>query len=461
MNETLSEENVKSEEPWEVVVELLEEGDVDGIMEVIDPLGADEQRRMFSRLDMGQRQRLLELMGADEAAGLLEHLVPAQAIEILEELSPEYAADVMEELSEELGGELLREMDEEESEAILKEFEDVEDSDALRKRLEFDPKSAGGLMVQHFLAFGEEATIEEVLRGIGAEADEDSDLEVQYAYAIDREGVLTGVLPVLDLVRTSWKRKVREVMITKPLSVRVDTSLQDLRRIFDEKAFLGLPVVDETGRMCGVLSRGAVRRAASTEQTDAFLKLSGIIGGEELRSMPFWSRCFRRLTWLAPNILLNLLAASVIATFEGTLQAVIALAVFLPIVSDMSGCSGNQAVAVSIRELTLGVIRPLDFLRVAFKEGSVGIVNGVVLGILLGLTAFLWKGNVYLGGVVAGALAFNTVFSVLLGGLVPLGLKRFGVDPALASGPILTTCTDMCGFFLVLSLASAFLERLV
>ncbi|MDA0767734.1 MAG: CBS domain-containing protein [Verrucomicrobia bacterium] len=119
--------------------------------------------------------------------------------------------------------------------------------------------------MQHFLAFGEEATIEEVLRGIGAEADEDSDLEVQYAYAIDREGVLTGVLPVLDLVRTSWKRKVREVMISKPLSVRVDTPLQDLRRIFDEKAFLGLPVVDEAGRMCGVLSRGRCggRRARS------------------------------------------------------------------------------------------------------------------------------------------------------------------------------------------------------
>ena len=143
------------------------------------------------------------------------------------------------------------------------------------------------------------------------------------------------------------------------------------------------------------------------------------------------------------------------------MQAVIALAVFLPIVSDMSGCSGNQAVAVSIRELTLGIIRSRDFFRVALKEGSVGIVNGLVLGILLGLAAFLWKGNIYLGLVVAAALALNTIVSVLLGGLVPLALKRFGVDPALASGPILTTCTDMCGFFLVLSLASGCLGQLV
>jgi len=453
-------DGVMTEAPWEVLLELLELGDSEGVRDFVERLDAEEQRRAVSRLDLDQREVLLELLGADEGADLLEHLVPQQAIEILEELPPEFAADVVEELSEELGGELLREMDEDESAAILKELEDAEDSEAFRRRLEFDPKTAGGLMVTHFLAFNEQDAIGDVLRRIGESAEDDADLEVQYAYAIDGDGVLTGVLPVLDLVRSGWKRRVERVMIRRPVTVRVDTPLQELRRIFDEKAFVGLPVVDESGRLCGVVSRGAVRRASSSEQTDTFLKLSGIVGGEELRSMPFWSRCLRRLAWLGPNIILNLLAASVIATFEGTLQAVIALAVFLPIVSDMSGCSGNQAVAVSIRELTLGVIRPGDFFRVAMKEGSVGIVNGVVLGILLGAAAFLWKGNIFLGLVVACALSLNTVLSVLLGGLVPLGLKRFGVDPALASGPILTTCTDMCGFFLVLSLASACLAQL-
>jgi magnesium transporter len=146
--------------------------------------------------------------------------------------------------------------------------------------------------------------------------------------------------------------------------------------------------------------------------------------------------------------------------YQDTLQAVIALAVFLPIISDMSGCSGNQAVAVSIRELTLGVIRPTEFLRIVWKEGMLGMINGAVLGLLLGTIAFVWKGNLYLGLVVGGALLLNTILSVLLGGMVPLLLKRFKVDPALASGPILTTCTDMCGFFLVLSLASTLLSKL-
>ena len=126
----------------------------------------------------------------------------------------------------------------------------------------------------------------------------------------------------------------------------------------------------------------------------------------------------------------------------------------------MSGCSGNQAVAVSIRELTLGLLKPADYLRVLLKESMLGFFNGFVLGCVLGTIVFVMKGNLYLSLVIGGALALNTIVSVLIGGLVPLLLKRFKVDPALASGPILTTCTDMCGFFLVLSLASSVLSRL-
>jgi magnesium transporter len=176
--------------------------------------------------------------------------------------------------------------------------------------------------------------------------------------------------------------------------------------------------------------------------------------------MPTLLRSRRRLGWLSVNILLNVLAASIIAFYQDTLAAVIALAVFLPIISDMSGCSGNQAVAVSMRELALGLVRPTEMLRVWGKELAVGSLNGLALGALIASVAWLWKGNPYLGLVVGVAMALNTVVAVSLGGLLPLVLRRMQVDPALASGPILTTVTDMCGFFLILSLASLLLPRL-
>ena len=176
--------------------------------------------------------------------------------------------------------------------------------------------------------------------------------------------------------------------------------------------------------------------------------------------MPLHLRSRRRLSWLSINIFLNVIAASVIAAYQDTLAQVIALAVFLPIISDMSGCSGSQAVAVSIRELTLGLVRPTEFVRVLFKELALGMINGLALGLLIALVAFIWKGNPWLGLVVGGALMLNTIVAVCLGGLIPLVLKRFNMDPALASGPILTTVTDMCGFFFVLSMATVLLPQL-
>jgi magnesium transporter len=204
----------------------------------------------------------------------------------------------------------------------------------------------------------------------------------------------------------------------------------------------------------------SVEEAVNKRKTRNFLRLSGIIGGDEFRTMPLISRSGRRLAWLSMNIVLNIIAASVIAMYQDTLSAVIILAVFLPMVSDMSGCSGNQAAAVSMRELSLGLVRTGEILWVLVKEAKVGIINGMVLGLLLGGVAFLWKGNPWLGIVVGGALAANTLLSVMLGGTLPLVLRKIKLDPALVSSPLLTTVTDMCGFFLILNFAAMVLPKL-
>ncbi len=379
---------------------------------------------------------------------------------ILEGMPTEAAADIVEELPGSVGADVLREMQTQETEAVLAEIDDPEEAEKLRTRSEYPWDTAGGLMRTSFASFSEKATVGDVLHELGENAERYADMDVQYVYVTSATGLLRGVLRLRDLVMTQRHSPVADVMISDPVRVGVEDDFESLRSTFEEKGYIGLPVVDEAGVLAGVVTRQEVREATADHQTEDYLRSSGILGGEELRSMPMLVRCGRRLAWLGPNIVLNLIAASVIAMYEDTLQAVIALAVFLPIVSDMSGCSGNQAVAVSIRELTLGLIRPMEFIRIVWKEGILGIVNGFVLGCLLGSIAGLWKGNVYLGLVIGGALFLNTILSVLLGGMVPLILKRFKIDPALASGPILTTCTDMCGFFLVLNLASVVLTKL-
>ena len=447
---------------WNELLENLESGDKKAVTDTLNLLSAEEQRRAFSRLSHEHQTGVVALLDPELAAEVIDHLPDSQSYDILHTLEPDLAAPIIEQLPEEVGADMLRNLTESESDAVLEQIDDAEEVESLRELISYDPESAGGLMNHHVAAFPKNLKVGELLDALGSESNELSEAEVQYIYTLNKDESLAGVLPLRNLVIAPRHLELGSLMIADPARVSLNDSLETLEAKFEEKNFLGLPVVEpETGILHGVVSREAVSKARAKHEVADFQQSSGIIGGEELRSMPLIHRCARRLSWLAPNIILNLVAASIIAMYEGTIQQVIALAVFLPIVSDMSGCSGNQAVAVSMRELTLGVIRPSEFLRVIWKEGFLGIINGVILGILLGTIAAIWKSNVYLGIVIGGALAVNTVVSVLLGGLVPLALKRFKIDPALASGPILTTCTDMCGFFLVLNLAALAMSKLV
>lgn len=459
--------SVEEKESEDMTAEVLsnltaavEAEDREAALEALKSIDWEEQRWVLARLSEKELTVLTGILGAEDAARLLSHLAEAQAIEILEEIPTSEAAAILGHLPPETGGELLRELHEEDAEEILSGIEDAEDRSELEKRMAYAEVCAGSLMRGGAVTFPVEATVGEVLGDLGEHAEDYSDRDVQYLYVIDSRRRLVGVLRLRDLVLSRRAKPVRELMIPDPLSVVDTMELNELAELFEQKKFLGLPVVDRRGRLLGVVPRASVDRETADEQADMFLQSSGIVNGEEIRNMPLRERCIKRLAWLGPNIGLNLVAASVIAANEATLREVIALAVFLPIVSDMSGCSGNQAVAVSIRELTLGLMRPTDYWRVVIKEGAVGMINGTVLGCLLGTIAALWKGNVTLGLVVASALMLNTVISVLLGGLVPLFLKKRKIDPALASGPILTTCTDMCGFFLVLTIASSVLDKL-
>jgi len=448
-----------SQQRWQQLATLVSAKDARGTRRYVDDLPALEVAWIVSRLSEQERSDLLTLLGPAESADLLADLSDAQAVEIIEELSPAQAATIIGELPSAERADLLGEMGTSDAAAILDRLAPPT-AGVTRQLLEYPPDTAGGVMITEYVSFPEDVTVGDVADDLRAHGERYSDYEIQYAYVTDGDARLVGVLRLRDLVLARAATPIRSIMLRGPLHVPVDSSLEQLKQFFTDHSFVGAPVTDPDGRLVGVVRRAAVEAAIGEQATHTFLAVAGLIGEEELRTMPVLRRSRRRLTWLSINIVLNVIAASVIALFQETLAAVIALAVFLPIISDMSGCSGNQAVAVSIRELTLGLVKPYEFLRVVLKEGAVGVINGVVLGILLAGVAILWKGNVYLGLVVGSALMLNTLIAVLLGGLIPLALKRLKYDPALASGPILTTVTDMVGFFLVLSFASVMLSRL-
>jgi len=430
-----------------------------GLRKLLGRLSREERTWCAGQLCAEDQQALLRLLGPEAAADLLENIARPQAIELIEELSAPEAARVADEMRSDRRADLLQGLPPGRTNEILDRMDSTEAQDA-RRLLGHRADSAGGLMVTEMVRYPADFTVGQVLEDLQANARAYSDYEVQYVYLVDERNVLAGVARLRDLIFAGRQQPVRACMLRDPHRVRAESSLDQLRRFFEEHAFLGAPVVDAEGRLLGVVHRLAVERAVRERSDSLLRKLSGIVGGEEHRSMPLRQRTARRLSWLCLNILLNVLAASVIAIFEETLAAVIALAVFLPIISDMSGASGSQAVAVSLRELSLGLTRPRDLFWVLYQELRVGVLNGIAVGLILALLTGLWQKNLWLSLVVGSALAINTVFAVLLGGAIPLALRRLRLDPALASAPILTTFTDMGGFLLVLGMASQVLPRL-
>jgi magnesium transporter len=445
--------------PWETLHTLVAAGDTVHIEQILNQLGSLETARAISRMSVEDRNRLLTLIAPEDAADVMAEISYTQAADLIEDLPPDQAAAIINAIPSDRQADLLGELGEDEARAILGEMSPDDANDA-RRLLAYSPDTAGGIMITEYLVCRQNQRIGDVIAEFQANRDKYADFSVQYMYVVDDDNRLVGVLRMRDLLFSPRNAVASNIMIAKPISVPAQTALEQLRPLFIERGFFGVPVVEQDGTLVGVVRRASVEEAARERDVRHFLGISGLMGGEEFRSMPLRVRCGRRLSWLSINIVLNIIAASVIALYQETLAAAITLAVFLPMISDMSGCSGNQAAAVSLREMSLGLVRPNELGRVLLKESTLGVINGLALGLLLAAVAMLWKGNPYLGLVVGVSLAANTIVAVSLGGLLPLLLKRFKVDPALVSGPILTTVTDMCGFFFVLSFATLVLPQL-
>ena len=441
------------------VIQLLKLNDTEGLTQVMDGLPSREIVHLIGHLSHNDQMQLFTLLSPEDAADVMEEIPDAQAIGIIEELEAVDAAAILNEMESYDQADLIMELDDDDAQAILIEMEPAEAA-SVKRLLNYEYNTAGGMMHTEYFSFFEGQTIKEITEDLRHNAEKYQNYPLKYIFVTDREEQLKGVLQMQDLLLGQVDAPLSDIKIEKVLYVNHLVKLDDLIEFFQKNELYGAPVVDDEQKLVGVVLREDILREQTERVTQEHMESQGIVGGDELRTMPVLLRARRRLSWLSVNILLNIIAASVIAYNQDVLSSVIALAVFLPIISDMSGCSGNQAVAVSMRELSIGAVIPREVFRVLRQEILVGLINGVVLGILIGLAAFLWKGNIYLGLVVGSALTLNTLLAVSIGGTVPLILKGFNIDPALASSPILTTITDMIGFFLALTFAAMALGKL-
>ena len=454
----MTDETIASNEPWDQLEQIIDTLNPEHLAAFLQLLPPEDTAYTISRLGDARRTQMLSMLSAarpEFAADLMEHFADEHAADMLELLAPKDAAAIVDQMDSDEQTDVLGELDEEDAEAILARMDPAEAIDA-RQRLRYEPDTAGGLMITEYLAYRDSQDVEEVVRDLREHTDDYGDYEVRYLYVIDDENFFKGVAPMRRLVAPRGRRLI-DLMIDDPIKVEVGTPLDALQDLFDRVHYTAVPVLDERGRMVGVVEEAAVQEAVSEQVNEDLLKVGGIIGGEELRSMPFFGRAVRRLAFLLPILLLLLISASIIAIFEPTVKEIPILAAFLPVVAGLCGSGGNQAVAVSMREISLGLLKPVDFWRVLSKEAGVALMNGLILGVVVFVLAWIWRENAYLGLVVGGAIPLTILIATGIGGGVPVLLSGIGLDPAMASGPIVTTAVDLFSFLIVLTFASLWL----
>jgi len=449
-------------EPWEQLEGIIDRRDGSGLVSFFKALPPEETAYTISHLDRDRRSRMFALLAsanADFGADLLEHFDDSHTADMMEVLPPQVAAKLVDEMDSDEQADVLGEVEEDAAAAILDKMDPTEAED-VRGRLEYDDDTAGGLMITEYLAYPAEQDVKAVRHDLRQHADRYNEFEVRYLYGVDEEGRLVGVCPMRSLVMAQPGQPLRNTLITTPITVNVHTPLSELEDLFDRVDLMAVPVLDEAGKLTGIVRRAAVQEAISESAKEDLAKFGGIIRGEELRSMGLKSRAARRLAFLLPILLLLMVSATIIALFEQTVERVPILAAFLPVVAGLCGSGGGQAVAVSMREISLGLIKPSDFFLVLGKELAVALVSGLLLGLVLFFLAWGWRGDPWLAMVIGGAIPVVMIVAKAVGGTVPLVLRAIGLDPAMASVPVVTTIVDLSSFLTVLVLATLAMTRL-
>jgi magnesium transporter len=322
----------------------------------------------------------------------------------------------------------------------------------------YPPESAGRAMVTRFIALGPEMTAEEAIDSIRSQ-DESGDA-AQRLYVVDEARRLMGVVPILKLVATPPQTPVADLMVPESVSISSDADREEAAQLVARYDLLALPVTDPDERMVGIITVDDVIDVINEEATEDMYHLAGLSEADRVFAAARVS-ISKRLPWMLLNLGTAFTAAWVVGLFESTLDQLVSLAIFLPVVAGVGGNGGIQTLTVITRSIALGEIEFSSGLRAIGKEFWVGLVTGSVAGALAGLLAFLWQGNPTLGLVLLLAVVITMAAASLLGAAVPLLLKSLGLDPALGSGILVTFFTDALGFFSFLGIATLLLDRLV
>ncbi len=416
------------------------------IAKVIEHLSSPTEKRTAFELvrPEGKRGQVLSELDAGNIEPILVDMPPSEVAWLLKDLGPDDVAYILGILEEERAQQIL---------GLMK----VEDSTDIAGLLQYPKDTAGGIMTTEFLALSEDTLAQDAIRRLQQATDAEM---VFYIYVTDKEDRLVGVLSLRQLLTVAPVTPLKHLMTRDVISVAVDMDQEEVARQVTSYNLLAIPVVEKDNRLVGIITVDDVVDVIREEATEDMLKMAG--AAEENAGVDFSSveAARHRLPWLFTNLIGSLVSGAILWFFRYTLQEVVAIVSFIPVIAAMGGNVGLQSSTLIIRGLAIGRVELTDLWKVFLRETRVGLLMGVVCGLILTAVGWAWHGQGFLGLVVGASIIIAFLVSTSMATIMPFVLKRAGIDPAVAAGPFVTTANDITGITIYLALTTALLDYL-
>jgi magnesium transporter len=424
------------------------------LKKLIDEMRPADLADLIEHLDQEERLHLFDFLEPKGAGDVLVEMEAPVQESILDELDNQAISEIVQELDSDDAADLVGDLPTERAQEIIERLED-DVSEELEKLLPYPEDTAGGIMALEFVAVKADATIQEAIEIIRKNREEVEN--VYYLFVVDGFNRLVGVVSLKDLVLEPPDRKISEIMNPEVISVDLHRDQEEIYHLVKKYDLVSLPVVDEQNRLVGRITHDDIIDVIEEEADEDISLMAGVIH-QEIAEESSIKISRARLPWLIAGLLGGILAAVVINQFESSLEKILALSFFFPVIMAMGGNTGTQAATVAVRGLATGDISLVNIGKRLWMEMKVALLNGVICGILLGIIVGVWLYDYGLGSIVALSLVLIVLNSGFIGAAVPLVLKRLNIDPALATGPFVTTTNDIFSLLIYLGLVTAFLR---
>lgn len=401
------------------------------------------------------RMKMYTMVSPEEMAELFENVAIDEQKTYISEMEPRYAADMIAKMYADDAVDVLNKLNDDQVASYLALMNDKASAE-IRELLHYQEETAGSIMTTEFVVIRQFQTVKEAMQVLQQEAPGAE--TIYYVFVIDEGKRLSGVISLRDLIIANEDTLIKDMMNERVVSVSVGSDQEKAADLMKDYDLLALPVVDFEQHLLGIITVDDIVDVMEEEASEDYSKFAGVtdVG---LTLNPFVA-AKKRLPWLVILLFLGMITATLISQFEATLQQVAILAAFIPVVAGTTGNSGTQSLAVVVRGLATGNFDQLTIKKFFLQEVGTGLITGFVCGVVITFIVFFWKGQFFIGLVVGASLMFSILVATLAGGFVPMIMHKLKVDPAVASGPFITTISDIISMLIYFSIATLFMGYL-